>query len=227
MEKLTLFDLLSFAIPGGTTMAMAYWVFINVTERKIGIMQLPDVLLAAVLLLLAYFIGHIVSELGVKLESLSGGLPKSWAIILEQNPALAQPLNDISKEVYNKPFIQENGTIDVTASGVFYDHAFHVLEVEGKLEKVRTLQTQYVFFRNSVAIGLLGTLACLTVGLARVLETGGWKDSLIFFSFINAMGCLLAMPIARRLSRKRRQMKMSATLHDFYAYYIVERKIKK
>ena len=104
MEKLSLFDLLSFAIPGGTSITLIYWAAMNTTDMRVPPFQLPDILLLTVLLLLSYFMGHIVNVMGTRLESRFGTLPKSWVDILEENPVLSQNLNEISDKVFGTKF---------------------------------------------------------------------------------------------------------------------------
>lgn len=220
MEKFSLFDLLSFAIPGGASLILLYWAMLNTYGQAATGIPLPDNMLLIVFLLLSYFAGHLLSEAGARLEKFFGGLPNSWVSILEKSPALAQKLNEIATKHFSINFIKENGAIDIAASGDFYDHAFNVLEVNGKLEKIRILQTQYVFLRNFVALGILAILASSLVFSVNLYKKGNFSDPQTLVPFVCIFVALFLCVISRRISLKRRHMKMSATLHTFYAYYI-------
>lgn len=227
MEKFSLFDLLSFAFPGAVSLVLIYWTATNAIHLPVESVTLPNALLTVVLLMLAYFMGHIINEIGMRLEPKIGPMPKSWADILRNNPDLATRLNTISEKVFGAGFLTEKGDVDINQSDVFYDRAFAILEMNGKQEKVKTLQSQYVFFRNSVVLATLAVL-CFGIVLVAHLRNGvalGDPPALLA-----GLGMLISaglIRISRILSIKRRRMKMSATLHNFYAFYISETKLKE
>lgn len=190
-------------------------------------LELPDALLVVILVMLAYFIGHVINELGMRLEPRLGAMPKSWVHVLQNNPGLARNLNEISEKVFGSTFLLENGAIDADRSDIFYDQAFNILEVNEKLEKIRILQSQYVFFRNAVVVSALGLLCFGTVLVTRLIEGYNLSNSLALFALFGMIFSGIVIKVSRHLSIKRRTMKMSATLHNFYAFYISETKLKK
>lgn len=225
MEKFSLFDLLSFAIPGGTSMVLIYWTISNSTEMRVSPLVIPEALLLVVLLMIAYFMGHLINDFGMRLESKIGALPKSWVEILESQPDLAQRLNEGSQQLFNHTFITPKGLIDEAASETFYSYAFHLLEVSGKMEKIRTLQSQYIFFRNGVVLSLIGFISFGIVSTVQLLQNKqNITSTVVVFPLMGMILSLLFARISRHISVKRRKMKMQATLDTFYAYYISETK---
>lgn len=227
MEKFSLFDLLSFAFPGAVSLVLLYWTAQNITDIPFVPVILPEVLLVVLLAMLAYFMGQIVNELGMRLEKRLGPMPKSWVEILRANPELASGLNAVSDKVFGTKFLTENGDVDERQSDIFYDRAFAVLEMNDRLEKVRTLQSQYVFFRNSVVLAAQALFCFGIVLVASLLNDAAPNDSTVLFAGIGMALAAGAMRVSRVLSRKRRHMKMNATLHNFYAFYISETKLKE
>lgn len=227
MEKFSLFDLLALAVPGSMALVLAYWGFTNTVPAHLAAPPLPDAVAAVVMLMLAYFVGHLVNDAGMWLEARLGGLPKSWVDVLQADTDLARRLNTVAQKVFDLSFLNPDGTVDVPRSGQFYDHAFNALEVGGKLDKVRALQAQYVFLRNTVVLGLWGILVFGSVFVVQVWSGQAWNATVPGISLVAAGLCGMTMPLARRLSIKRRKMKMSATLQNFYAYYILENQFKK
>lgn len=228
MEKFSLFDLLSFAFPGAVSLVLIYWTATNTIHLPpVESIALPNALLTVVLLMLAYFMGHLINEAGMRVEPKIGPMPKSWVDILRKNPDLATRLNTISEKVFGAGFLAANGDVDTIQSDVFYDRAFSILEMNGKLEKVKTLQSQYVFFRNSVVLSALAVL-CFSIVLVAHLRSGvALGDAPALSAGLAMLISAGLMRISRILSVKRRQMKMSATLHNFYAFYISETKLKE
>ena len=227
MEKFSLFDLLSFAIPGSVALVLLYWGIENTIPIHLQNLSLPEAIKAIVLLMMAYFLGHVINDLGMWLEQKLGGLPKSWVDILESNTDLAQRLDAISKKVFDISFLDEKGRVSSSKSDAFYDHAFNVLEMSGKLEKVKILQAQYVFLRNVVTLSYLGMIVFGLVFAVQIFAgKQQWSATVPFFCTMGLILCLLSARLSRRLSIKRRKMKMSATLQGFYAFYILENQLK-
>lgn len=226
MEKISLFDLLSFAVPGAASLSLIYWSALNCTNWRLDTFSFPESLIVVAFFMMAYFVGHLINEIGMKIEKRLGPLPKSWVEILENNPDLAKNLNEISVKLFKFPFLAENGKVDVNASDLFYDYAFNILENGGKMEKIRILQSQYVYFRNTVVIGIIGTGSFLAVAFSQIFNLTSYKVELLSFSIFGVLFSVFAMYQARKLSIKRRKMKMTATLNNFYAYYISENNFK-
>jgi hypothetical protein len=228
MEKFSLFDLLSFAIPGSIALVLTYWGGLNAIPIRLNTLPMPDTLLIVVLLMLSYFVGHLINEAGMWLERRLGGMPTSWVTILTNQQDLAKRLNTIAQKVFDLSFLDEKGTVDPSISGQFYDHAFNALEVSGKLEKVRILQSQYVFLRNIVALACWGLIIFGVVFMTQLWAGGqSWSDTVPMVALSGIVFSIISAWLARRLSIKRRHMKMSATLHNFYAFYILENQFSK
>ena len=100
MEKFSLFDLLALAVPGSIALVLAYWGFTNTVPTHLTAPPLPDAVAAVVLLMLAYFVGHLVNDAGMWLEARLGGLPKSWVDVLQADTDLAQRLNTVAQKVF-------------------------------------------------------------------------------------------------------------------------------
>jgi hypothetical protein len=226
MEKFSLFDFIAFVVPGGSTLILFYWTSTNATSFKKMPIDLPDTVLLTGILMLAFFLGLLLSYLGEKIESKSNK-PKSWHEILVKNTILAEKLDTICHEIFGYHFrtVSANNEveIDVSKSEQFYDSAYYILQLEGKIDKISALQSQYVFFRNSAALSFLSFFCCIFVGFSQLngnIETRNFA----FFLAILSIFCFL---ISQRMSFKRRHRKMSSTLNTFYAYHISHNYIKK
>jgi hypothetical protein len=226
MEKFSLFDLLAFAIPGSLSLFLVYWGVLHTVPFRLSNDVFPETLLALVFVMLAYWAGHIVNELAMWLEKKLGGLPQSWVEVLTKNKDLAQRLNSISQSTFSINFLEDDGRIKPAESGMFYDYAFNALEMSGKLEKPRILQSQYTFLRNCVAICALGALTFGMVFIVQKYSGQQWNATVPLVCIWGLLASLILGWLSRRLSIKRRHFKMSATLHCFYAFYVIENKLK-
>jgi hypothetical protein len=226
MEKLTLFDLLSFAIPGSMALYLTYWGIQYSIPFQVKGTVMPDAIMAIILVMLAYLAGHLVNELAMWLEGKIGRLPKSWIPALNSNPHLAQKLNQISQKAFDIQFLTDDGQIKEAESGLFYDYAFNALEMSGKLDKVRTLQAQYTFLRNTVALSAWGFLIFGMVLTIQIMNGQSWMTTIPMACCLGMAGCLILGWLTRRMSIKRRRFKMKATLEGFYALYVVEHQLK-
>jgi hypothetical protein len=225
MEKFSLFDFIAFIVPGGSTLILLYWTATNATSFKKMPLDLPDTVLLTGILMLAFFLGLLLSYLGEKIESKSNK-PKSWHEILVKNTILAEKLDAICNEIFGYHFRTVSDgkvDIDVNKSEQFYDSAYYILQSEGRIDKISSLQSQYVFFRNSAALSFLSFFCCLFVRFSQLngnIETRN-------FAFVVAILSISCFFIAQRMSFKRRHHKMSSTLNTFYAYHISHNYIKK
>ncbi len=226
MEKFSLFDFIAFIIPGGSTIILLYWTAINCTLFRITPLGLPDSLLLTGVLMVAFFLGLVISYLGERLENIFNGLPKSWHEILVKNNTLATNLDEICFKLFGYNFITESEgkiQIDVNKSGSFYNSAFYLLQTQGKSDKIQVLQSQYVFFRNSAALCFISFLCCISVFFVNLHSNLEVRN----FALVGTFGAIVFFFIARQMSFKRRYYKMTNTLHTFYAFYISETKLKQ
>lgn len=149
ISKISLFDIFGFLIPGVTFLYLLQYLL------KSNHLLSPDLIIDfsegkyyfLPLLFFGYFLGHLLSYFGKKLERHSVGERDPWMVFLNRGEHTLE-LNSLNEKCFKKTFFNETGEIDKSASGDFFDRVYYYLEHHGKLEKVNVLMSQYVFFRN-------------------------------------------------------------------------------
>jgi hypothetical protein len=154
MEKFSLYDFVSFVLPGGTFLILCYLLF-STSGLQLFSGDLPETEVIAIpFLVLAYLFGHLISLLGKKVEKHLSGLKTPWIKFLNENPSEASAINSHCKELFGYEFISDDKSIDVYKSDKLYDKIWDFVEVQENDKKINILMSQYGFFRNSSALWL-------------------------------------------------------------------------
>jgi hypothetical protein len=153
MEKFSLYDFVSFILPGGTILILFYLLLSGQNIQWIP-NNLPEVSVVVIpFLMAAYLFGHLLSLFGKKIEKWIPGMKNPWTKYLEKNPTDALQINGYCLSLFGDGFYQENpGLIDINKSDKLYDRIYDYLEVQEKDKKIKILISQYGFFRNSSAV---------------------------------------------------------------------------
>jgi hypothetical protein len=88
-NKLGLFDLFTFLLPGATFLTVSYYLAFAFSPHWIPNIQVTEAIGAFPFLFFSYLVGHLLSMVGRKLES-KFGLKKAWTIFLLQPKRLNQ-----------------------------------------------------------------------------------------------------------------------------------------
>lgn len=148
--KLSFFDLLSFLLPGGFFVSSVILVLEHAFNIDFGIADMSGISILLPYFFLSYFIGHLLSYLGKKLEKLYLG-KSPWKKALVQNMSLAKDLDKLNNKLFDKSFFA-NKHIDDKRSEQFFVNAYNRLLVDGHKETFPVLKAQYGFFRTAVAL---------------------------------------------------------------------------
>lgn len=156
MNKFSLFDYLSFILPGGTFIGITLSI-IRIAFPKI---YSPEVyhseLLIIPFVVAAYLIGHLCSLVGTWFEKKFKVKTPFWMLFLQNNPNSAQQIDSLSIKIFNTPsFRDRQGDILPSESGNAFDTIYDFIEVKEKDAKIKGLMSQYVFFRNLMGVCFL------------------------------------------------------------------------
>lgn len=152
MEKLSLYDLLSFILPGGTLILLCCLIF----GKSFGfdINTLPSESISIIpFLFISYLVGHLISILGKFIENRIIKFKAPWIVYLQKNIADAQLIDKLSFSNFGYGFWdKEKNEVNIEKSDKLFDKIYDLIEVEGKDEKIKVLMSQYAMFRNSISI---------------------------------------------------------------------------
>jgi hypothetical protein len=232
MDKVSIYDFIVFFVPGATFILLAFWFVQALGSPVFNADQYPKELLVIVAILPCYFIGNFLSWMGAKIEKRRDGTDKAvWVQSLESDSWLADRLNEIAQTKWSFSF-KANGIIDQNLSDRFYDLAYQLLEVEGKLEKVRTLYMQYRLFCNSVPLSIAAFIMAFIIIIKNsvVLRTCECNcctmipsknlAEAVFIAVASLIFCWLAL----HFYPVRRKLMMKALFEMFYAYSVINKK---
>jgi len=213
MGKFTLFDFLSFVLPGGT--------FIGILIELIHIPH-PTItkteLFVIPFLVIAYLLGHLFSILGLWIEQKTFRKHPFWMDYLIANKDRAKQIDECShKKLNTASFIDNNGEILKVESGTAYDSIYAFLELEEKDSKIKTLMAQYGFFRNISGVWFILILTQMTMLALKLFNIIELKNSLIW-NWSLALAFLLALLCSIYLLKQRKSLVMKFVYHSFLVY---------
>lgn len=224
MDKLSIFDFLSFFVPGVTALLVLAWAG-QAWNSSIFVHDYPKEFLLLIGIIPCYLLGIVINTLALKIENVLGkNQVATWVLVLENNPWLAERINAISIEKWDKNFMT-NGTISHAESSSVYDLAFQLLEVEDKSDKIKTLYAQYRLLSNCIPLGIWCLLLALIVTGKKIYvlaSSCACCYHLLIYDLYEplfvSIGSLLVVTAALIFYPKRRYLKMKSTWEMFYAY---------
>jgi hypothetical protein len=214
-DKLGLFDLMTFLVPGGTFL----YILIFCIKPFVPLSDLFLVGDSNYLLIpyffVSYFVGHLLSFWSRKLEYKGMGEKNAWMIYLNQNAARSAALNDLCSKHFEFSFI-ENEQIDVKKAENFFDTAYVLLETKQKSDKIALLMAQFAFFRTAAIVFGIGTIIfCISLATLKVynMPIPLYNYFLLGSFFLSIFACI-------RLMRERKRWMMTAVYQNITAYFI-------
>lgn len=220
-DKIGLFDLLAFFVPGGTLLYIllycadpfippSFYASFNLKESSLWLVPFFFV---------SYFLGHVIGFLSRKWEYKGLGEKNAWMLYL-QNLDRANALNELSIKQFGYSFMNGN-EVDVKKSDNFYDAAFVFLETKQKSDKVALLMAQFAFFRSATVVFALSAVAlALMIVLCKGLDTQWALGSRITLQHYIGFGLLLCgISMSKRLMRERKRLMMTAVYQNFSAFF--------
>ncbi len=220
-DKIGLFDLLAFLIPGGTLLYVLLYcaepfipnsLYYSFNLKESNYWLVPY-------FFISYFLGHVVSFIGRKWEYKGLGEKNAWTIYL-QNLDRAKALNELSIKQFGYSFMTEN-EVDVRKSSDFFDDAYVFLETKQKSDKIALLMAQFGFFRNATVVFAISAAAlALMMVLCKGFETQWALGSRITVQHYIAFALFLfGISMSKRLMRERKRWMMTATYQNFSAFF--------
>ncbi|MBK9105577.1 MAG: hypothetical protein IPL92_13670 [Saprospiraceae bacterium] len=233
MEKTGLFDFLAFMVPGGALASLLY-LYITPLFPFLDTHDINAFVLLPALIMLFYFLGHLISKTGAYLEKLLPDLPGYFVHHLnKQDQAVLKKIEDYFATSYG---LKATKIIDGTATPPsleinpesdmrLYTYSFHLLEYSGKMEKIKILQAQQRFFRNSLVLFiLLVLLQIFTTGhylFQYNCEDWIWPPSILVLCFS------VAGIFACNFFRKEREKHMMVSIGNLLVIHVCEPKVSK
>jgi hypothetical protein len=215
MERISLFDLLSFILPGGTLIILVYLLFENYLGINQGSMPGESIMIVP-FLFISYLVGHLISILGKFLESWLLRLKTPWVIYLRNNHEDALLIDSLCQNYFGFGiFDNEKNEIHIGKSDKLFDKIYDLLDAERKDEKIKVLMSQYAMFRNSTSIWFITLffallLLCLSF-LGQAISIDKTTLGILLFTDI------LLMIASMWLLKKRKLLMMEYTYRTFLA----------
>lgn len=217
MEKMSLYDLFSFVLPGGTMIIFLYFLIgPNMPEITANIPG--EAVMAVPFLFISYLTGHVISLLGKFIEKKLIRFKTPWVIFLNKHKDDATRINALCNKFFGAEFILPDGKIDIDSSDNLYDKIYDYLEVQEKAEKVKILISQYGFFRNSSAIWAISFLIALVMFLLTLFNNNvGYSQPTLIIALIIA---IILYFTSTYLLKKRKLLAMSVVYRTFLSLNI-------
>jgi hypothetical protein len=217
MEKLSLYEILSYVIPGFILIAIVeiynQYVFENLPlYNHQG--KFED---SIILFISSLFLGIIIHIITFRMLKKSKNkciqkFKKSYQTLIYKSPqALSASNKEIQKIIpfLNREYIrlrkhQEEAVGENQAENNLFDFAYIYLEIHDKIAPAKSFQSLYFWFRNMFTISLLLVPFSILIYILTVINgfyMHQQKTAILFF-FLNVVFGLIVIPIANWLREK-------------------------
>lgn len=233
MEKTGLFDFLAFMVPGGALASLLY-LYITPLFPFIDTHDINAFVLLPALIMLFYFLGHLISKAGAHLEKILPDLPGYFVQHLnKQDQVVLKKIEEYFVTSYGlKVTKTTEGSampspleINPESDNRLYTYSFHLLEYSGKMEKIKILQAQQRFFRNSLILFILLALLQIFTTCHYLFqyncEDWIWPPSILVIGFS------LAGMLACNFFRREREKHMMVAIGNLLIIHVCEPKAPK
>lgn len=228
MDKFSVYELLSFFIPGYISAKIVEYYF-KLFEIKLPDATTSNISDSVLILVLAVFLGIIIHFLTFKLQKIcpmfqKAVYPKEVSFIRNSSELLM--ILPTLNEYYVKDKKYEEGIEEIDGGSFTYyeyifDFCYYYLEVQDKITQSKNFQSFYFLFRNLFTISLLhlGVLFILLITDKFIYTLGIWNINTLFIVLLLiALSALIAV-IARFLRGKM-------ITRVLWSYYL-DRRIKE
>jgi hypothetical protein len=207
MDKLSLYELFSFVIPGGIALHLLNWCSVNILQMG-TVFSINDLSSSLTVLLCALFIGvllHLLTfSLFMKYKSYNQIIYKSvQEINLDEYTISIIPFLNKEYENSKQHTIEKIENYNVPAQYLF-DYAYYYLEVNGKNTQAKNFQSLYFFFRNLFTLSIIAIFLLFITIMYSAFNSLGvsiiLKTVLYAGGFIGVM--CITVPVANWLRKK-------------------------
>lgn len=212
-DKLGIFDLLTFIIPGGTCLYFLGFAIKPFAPLDALVFQGDSNYLLIPFFFLSYFLGHLLSFWGRKLEYKGMGEKEVWMFYLNANADRTKRLDALCQKQFGYTFL-ENNEINIKKAGDFFDNAYVLLETKQKSDKVALLMAQFGFFRTAAVVFLA---AAIFIG-SMIITAKTYNLTVYFQHYCLLLFCIISIFVAIRLMRERKRWMMTAVYQNFEAF---------
>lgn len=214
MEKLSLYDLLSFLLPGAVCSILLYYRFL--LPLNIELPEVNDQLEMVIFIAISFFIGSLIHyifeiklfEILIKKIGLYQPIPniyhsKRTGIQKYVKAAFKSDLEEFKKFGFEDEYEQIN---------LLWNKIYYKLEAEDKITTPKSFQSFYFFFRN------IATLSIFTILFETIFFIFGQGDSYEIEIIGASIVILLLSAFAGRLHRRKMVNRMFYTYYSLYKF---------
>lgn len=227
MDKITLFDVLSFLLPGAILLSIIHvFTILNSIEITSILIENQPILSSFLFLSLSYISGFVISNIANFFYNKAGLYRNTFAQIANKpkNERELKLLNEFSIKNYGFGFINsENGLINENELNKLFTLWYETLEMKTDHNKSRVLHSHHRMFSNLLFIILLAIIAYLITAVHLFLNS---TINIFTFKYL-IYGCILLLFLYQsyRISTIRFE---HFTMSIFYAIivYFVEKNIE-
>jgi hypothetical protein len=230
MERFSLFDFLSFILPGMTGILLLYWVGGASHIIQLNISGYPNEIVLLGSIVPSYFLGLLFNVVTIdkgKSDAIDGIVQ-----VFKNRKELAGDLNRISKKVFDLDFltgVDQNEKLDKNKVVEFIEMAYGTLALNGHVGLINILFSQYKFLVNLVPLSYLAIICSAIVAFQELMNR---KFSLQPFllsthlteALIIIISSVIVLIVSPRIAKRRNYIKVELTLRNFKTYYILKTK---
>ena len=214
MEKLSLYDLLSFLLPGAVACTLFYFRFL--VPMDIDFSKVNDQLEMVIFIAISFFVGSLIHySFELKLFEV---LIKKLGLYQRISNIYNSPKVDIQvyvKEAFKDDFL-EFAKLGVKDSSEqiehFWSKIYYKLEAEDKITTSKSFQSFYFFFRN------IATLSIITIIIELISSLFTRFKAHEIPVIIIAIVVLVLSTMAGRMHRRKMVSRMFWTYYSLYKF---------
>lgn len=218
MEKFSLFDILTFLLPGAVALQLMVWA----NEQLDGslhrdILIESDIIAAVILLFVMYMLGTFINYLRSNNKIFWARTETSFKAPLsyERSQFWLGVLDRACKLHVESPLMADDGISDKGADRLF-DYSFELLEQEDRIDRTASIRLQAFFLENTKTVFILAIVGWGLLMVGELMQGAAiqWKKDLlgIFICGFLALTCHV-------IAHQRWKLFYQSAWQNFYVYH--------
>lgn len=222
MEKFTLFDLLSFILPGALCLQFLYWLNARGGDYfSEDLIITNDIISVMVLLFVTYLLGLVLNHIRLNFKIFWARKSNSYIEPLRDNMVWLEVLDRTSQRYLGSSLLDDNELSPQVAERLF-NLSFELLGQEAKMDRTSSVRLQAFFLENTKTLFVITGIVWVLLTLGNIFHFPGviWQGGSIMQDIIGSIGCLALAYGCHFIARQRWRNFYHSIWQNFYAYHL-------
>lgn len=223
MEKFTIFDILSFILPGTLCIQFIDWLMIRAGYQVPAELIMSNNLLSAVVLIfIVYLLGLLLNHLRLNFKFFWARKPTSYLEPLQAESPWLNVLDRTSRRYFGEQLLNEEKNPIPAIADRLFDLSFEILHQEGQANRTSSIRLQAFFLENTKTLLIFIMVIWAILSLGNILGFSGeiWGETSIIGDITGTLGAGVLAYGCHVIARQRWRQFYYSMWQNFYAYHL-------